>query len=156
MTVHAVSNPVISGHEPAGLHDRSTGYGIAKFNSNHSNITIECWPRYSDPTDPKTGGQYPGWPITIEQLDNYGRKAAAYLPTIKVNGMTDPVVQVIDKENGEIIYTLRIKGDTYRPKVFKAGTYIVKVGEPDTAKMKILQNVQSIEPEESQSSEVNF
>ena len=36
------------------------------------------------------------------QLDNYGRKAYGYLPEIQVTGMTDPVVQGIDVENGEV------------------------------------------------------
>jgi len=156
MTVRAVSNPVVSGHEPADLHNRAPGYGIVKFDRRERTIKIECWPRYADPTDPKTGGQYPGWPITINQADNYARKDAAWLPTIKVSGMADPVVQVIDEENKEIIYTLRIKGKSFRPKVFKAGTYTIKVGEPETAKMKTLKGVQSIDFETSQEVEVNF
>jgi len=156
ITVHAVSNPVVSGQKPADLHDRATGYGIAKFNKSNRTITIECWPRYSDPTDPKTGGQYPGWPITINQQDNYSRKPVAYLPTIKVIGMKDPVVQVIDESDGQIVYTLRIESAAYRPKVFEAGTYTVKVSEPDTAQMKILHSVQSIDPQETKTIEVDF
>ena len=38
----------------------------------------------------------------------------------------DPVVQVIDSA-GEIAYTLRIQGRTFSPRVWKAGTYTVKV-----------------------------
>ena len=156
MTVHAVSNPVISGHEPAALHDRSSGYGIVEFNRSNRTITIASWPRYADPTDPKTGSPYPCWPITIKQGDNYGRRAAAWLPMIKVSGQTCPVVQVIDEETGEIIYTLRIKGTSFRPKVFKAGTYTIKVGEPGTARMKTLKGVRSIDFEKNQTVEVNF
>ncbi len=100
--------------------------------------------RYIFVHNPKTGGQYLGWPKTIEQLDNYGRKAAAHLPTIKIGDMTDPVVQVIDQENGEIVYTVRINGTSFRPKVFKAGTYTIKVGELGTEKMKVLSDVKSI------------
>jgi len=43
--------------------------------------------------------------------------------------MTDPLVQVIDESNGEVVYTLRIRGTTFRPKVFAEGRYRVKVGE---------------------------
>ncbi|MHC4423301.1 MAG: alkaline phosphatase D family protein [Planctomycetota bacterium] len=156
MTVHAVSNPVVSGHEPADLHNRAPGYGIVKFDKSERTIKIECWPRYADPTDPETGEQYPGWPITIKQADNYARKAAAWLPIVKVSGMADPVVQVIDEENSEIIYTLRIKGNSFRPKVFKAGAYTIKVGEPNTAKMKTLKGVQALAKDRGETVEVNF
>ena len=75
---------------------------------------------------------------------------------IKVSGQTCPVVQVIDEETSEIIYALRIKGTSFRPKVFKAGAYTIKVGEPGTERMKTLKGVQSIDFEKSQTVEVNF
>ena len=44
-------------------------------------------------------------------------------------------MQVIDESAGEIVYTLRIKGNEFRPKVFSKGTYTVRVGEqPDGMK----------------------
>ena len=61
---------------------RSDGYGIARFNKRARTVTFECWPRNVDVTDPKAK-QYPGWPLTIKQQDNYGRQAVAWLPTIK-------------------------------------------------------------------------
>ena len=70
--------------------------------------------------------------------------------------MTDPVVQVIDESDGQIVYTLRIEGASYRPKVFKAGTYTVKVSEPDTAQMKILRSVHSIDSQGTKTIEVVF
>ncbi|MHC4158098.1 MAG: alkaline phosphatase D family protein [Planctomycetota bacterium] len=153
MTVYAVSNPVASRHEPATLHDRAPGYGTVKFDKGERTITIECWPRYAEPA---TGRQYPGWPITIKQTNNYGRKAAAWLPTIEASGMADPVVQIVDEDNFEIVYTLRIKGNSFRPKVFKEGTYTLKIGEPGTEKLKTLKGVHSIQPDEEQTIEVNF
>jgi len=53
--------------------------------------------------------------VKINQLDNYGRKAYGYLPKIRVTGMTDPVVQEIDGENGEVLYKLRIRGTSFQP-----------------------------------------
>jgi hypothetical protein len=156
MTVHAIANPVKTGREPAMLYDRSTGYGIVKLDRNDRTITIECWPRYADPTDPATGGQYSDWPIVINQADNYGRKHVTYLPTIEAKGMTDPVVQVIDESNNEIVYTLRIKGTTFRPKVFSTGSYTVRVGEPGTEKMKSLTGIRSLPETESRTIEVVF
>jgi ribosomal protein L6P/L9E len=60
--------------------------------------------------------------------------------------MKNPVVQVIDESNDEIIYTLRINGTSFRPKVFKKGKYTVKVGQLDTGKMKTLEGIRSLPP----------
>lgn len=140
ITVYAVSNPVFTKREPSRLHDRAPGYGIVRLNRENREITIECWPRGEDPSSPNAK-QYPGWPVQVNQLDNYGRRAYAYLPRIEVSGMRDPVIQVIDEAEGDIVYTLRIKGASFRPKVFKEGSYTVKVEDPDTGKMKVLQTI---------------
>lgn len=58
------------------------------------------------------------------------------------------MIQVIDESDGEIVYTIRAKSNTYRPRVFGKGSYTVKVGEPDTRQMKTIKGVQSV-PEES-------
>ncbi len=140
ITVWAVANPAPAGVEPAGLHDRAPGYGIVKFHKARRKITFECWPRYADPRDPKAK-QYPGWPITVDQLDNYGRKPVGHLPRIKVLGMSNPVVQVINQRTGEVVYTLRIRGNSFAPKVFERGLYTVRVGELGTARVKTLTNL---------------
>lgn len=131
MTVHAVANPRKTNREPAIIYDRSTGYGIVTFDKEKRSIHVECWPRYADPEkDP--GAQYEGWPLTISQQDNYGRKAAGYLPELQVEGLSDPVVEVIEQESRELEYTLRIKGSSFKPKVFTDGAYRVRVGDPDS------------------------
>jgi hypothetical protein len=99
---------------------------------------MECWPRYAVPGKDK---QYKGWPKTISQFDNYGREAVAYLPEIKVSGMENPVVQVVNEKSGEIEYTVRIKGNSYKPKVFAKGKYTLSVGEPGTDKIKVLNGI---------------
>jgi hypothetical protein len=153
VTVWAAANP-----SPEENHDklttRAAGFGVVRFNKPHRTITIECWPRNVDITD-AAAHQYPGWPKTIRQLDNYGRKAAAYLPTLKISGMKDAVVQVIDESSGEIVYTLRIKGAEFRPKVFSSGTYTVRVGDQPN-KMQELTGIQAIPPEEGGELEVRF
>ena len=153
ITMLAVANPgEMENHDK--LTTRSAGFGVVKFNKKTREIKIECWPRNVDITEP-TAKQYPGWPRTIRQEGNYGRKAVAYLPTINVTGMTDPVVQVINEADGEIVYTIRIKGTSFRPKVFKAGRYTVKVGEQSNG-MMTLKSLQSIASGESQMVEVHF
>lgn len=146
LTVRAVANPVQDPRpgqfpEPVELHREVPGYGIVRFNKPQRTITMETWPRYVDPADPKTGSMYPGWPITIRQRDNYARRAAAWLPTLRVVGMTDPVVQIVDEQDGEVVYTLRIRGRQFRPKVFRPGSYTVKVGEPGTDRWRTVRGL---------------
>lgn len=142
VTVYAHTNPRETGREPAELHDRMPGFGIVRFDKKERTITMECWPRMSDPTEPAQAGlQYPGWPRTIRQLDGYGRRPVAWLPRIVVEGADDPVVQVLDGESGEVVYTLRISGREFRPWVFREGTYTVRVG--DGADRQVLEGVRS-------------
>jgi len=155
ITLWAHTNPRKMGKEPASIHDKMPGYTIVRFRKRTRKITMECWPLFADPRDPKTGGQYEGWPKTIGQLDNYGRKAAAWLPALEVKGMANPVVQIIDEATGEIVYTLRIAGTSFRPKVFKQGAYTVKVGEqPD--RMKTLQGIEALPASEKKTLTVSF
>jgi phosphodiesterase/alkaline phosphatase D-like protein len=141
MTVHAVANPRVSGATPAALYDRSPGYGIVRFRRDDRTITSEAWPRWVDPAA-EGAGQFPGWPITISLADNYGRDPVAWLPTIEVEGVDDPVVQVGDA-SGETLYTLRIRGHAFRPWVFDAtGRFTVGIGEQSTNAWQLLTNLE--------------
>lgn len=132
ITVWAAANPGFkSGKEPSELHDRVPGYGIARFHKKSGEVTLECWPRYVNPDKPESGSQYPGWPKTINMLDNYGRKALGFLPEIIVEGLENPVIQVIREKSGEIVYTIRIRGNSFKPKVFSNEVYKIIIGEPD-------------------------
>ncbi|SHI56018.1 PhoD-like phosphatase [Arenibacter nanhaiticus] len=141
MTVHAVSNPLYTGMKPSRLYDRAAGYGIVRLDKNKRTITMECWPRQAKPQDGDTA-QYKGWPIVINQEQNYGREAAAYLPTLNIEGMENPVVKVINEGTNEIVYSLRLNKKTFTPKVFEKFTkYTVTVGEPDTNTWKTINNI---------------
>ncbi|MCP5520260.1 MAG: hypothetical protein H7A46_01775 [Verrucomicrobiales bacterium] len=108
------------------------GYGLVKFNKRTRQTTFECWPRYADLAD-GDAAQYPGWPITFRMEENDGREVFGYLPEVRIEGQSDAVVQVVSEADGEILYTGRIVGDAFRPKVFAPGKYTVKVGrdKPD-------------------------
>lgn len=154
LTMLAVANPDPEENKDK-LTTRAAGFGVVKFNKKTRAITMECWPRNVDISDSNTK-QYPGWPRTIQQTDNYSRKAVAYLPTIEVEGMTNPVVQVIDESNGEIVYTLRINGTSFKPKVFKIEEYTVKIGRQGTGEIKTLTGIQPLAAGESDKISVKF
>ncbi len=132
ITVWAVANPKKQWreHPLEMLRDKASGYGIVRFHKPSGRITIECWPILSDPARPGEA-QFEGWPKTIHLEDNFPKKAVAWLPEVRVTGMINPVIQVIDEDTGEAVYTLRVRGASWRPKVFtRTGTYTLRVGEP--------------------------
>lgn len=145
LTVDAIGNPAEKNRPGVlnRLHDKSSGYGIVRFDTKTRNMTMECWRLQFDAAHPQPQDQFPGWPKTIHMLENYGRKAVAYLPRIEVSGMKNPVVQVIDQSNGEVVYTLRISGGTFRPKVFKEGVYTIKVGRQESGNMQTFKGIMS-------------
>lgn len=139
MTMHSYANPNFKNMNAArelsnqgGETNLEDGYGIARFHKPSRTITFECWPRFGDVTKPNAP-QYPGWPITIRTEENDGREVHGYLPEMVFDD-PDPVVQVIDESNQEILYTVRIKGKSFLPKVYSDGKYTVKAGSdrPDS------------------------
>ena len=154
ITVYAVSNPVFTGKKPANLYDRATGYGVVRFHKESRDIEIHCWPRFEDPTDPSSE-EYPGWPFTINQMDNYNRKAIGWLPTIKTD-IQEPVVKVFNEDTGELIYALRIKGNTFDPPVFKQGSYKMEVGDPDLGNFKTFNGLKPTKTKDSKTIQVEI
>jgi len=110
---------------PENLKDerkRGDGYGLVRFNKASGNVTFECWPRFSQ------GEQFPGWPITVRNDDNDGRRTVAWLPELVVEGTDRPVVQVIAESDGEVLYSTRARGSRFQPPVYSQGLFTVKVG----------------------------
>lgn len=139
MTVHAVSNPIMVDAEPASLHQRAPGYGIVTFHRATRKITLTNWPRWVDPSQPGAR-PYEGWPITIDQTDNGLPTRGWVLERVETPGLEDPVVQVVDQVSGEIVYTLRIRGSSFTPTVFKEGLYTVRITDPDKGFLKELKD----------------
>ncbi|MEO0447166.1 MAG: hypothetical protein AAF191_13920, partial [Verrucomicrobiota bacterium] len=133
VTNYAAANPE---KQPAGgdlLTTRSAGFGIVRLNTKTREITMECWPRNVDITDPATQ-QYPGWPRTISQFDNYNPPSWGKLGEITFN-VEDPVVQLIDVESKEVLYTVRASGNTFTPGAPNGKTFLVKAGKDAPTKV---------------------
>jgi hypothetical protein len=153
ITCWAAANPSKEPNGGSKLTTRAAGFGVVRFNKAIRTITFECWPRNVDIRD-ANAQQYTGWPRTIHQINNYGRTPAAYLPTLIIKGETNPVIQIIDESNEEIIYTLRILGTEFTPKVFNEGLYTIKIAAGDTS--KTLHNIKSIPSHGAQNINVDF
>ena len=142
MTVLAVKNGAVRprhGDVRQAMDDKASGLGVVRFDKRRRTITIECWPYLADVT--RGGTQMPGWPVTIGMLDNYARRPAAHLPVLRVSGVSNPVVQIVDESSDEIVYTLRMAGQRWRPPVFAPGRYTIRVGEPETGRERVLKGV---------------
>ena len=159
VTMVAYANPDLSRRGYDKWRAQAAGYGLIRFNKRTRQIRMECWPRgcavaRTDAVTDQDCEQYPGWPVTIAQEDNYGRQPVGYLPTLEISDAEDPVVQVIHEPSQEIVYTLRINGTSYRPRVFGAGSYTIKVGEGEST--LVLKGVEPIAPEASATIPVVF
>lgn len=153
LTCYAVANPDERPANGNELTTRAAGFGVVRLNKKTRTIKIECYPRNVDVSDPDTR-QYPGWPKTIRQQDNYGRAAKSYLPTLVIKGQSDPVVKIIHERDGEWIYSLRIRGNRFRPKVFEEGRYTVEVTADD--RTRVLQGVEPVGLNSDREIEVRF
>ena len=153
ITMLAYANPNPTRIDYDRWRAQGAGFGVVRFHKEDRTMTIELWPRGCLVSDPACE-QYPGWPLIIAQEDNYGRQAEAYLPDLVVVGAEDPVIQVIQEATGEIVYTLRIKGTSYRPKVFEDGRYTLKVRAG--AREKVFTGLESLAEEQYKVLLVNF
>lgn len=131
ITVLAVANPYqYPGGGLEGLRHRATGYSILKCNRLSREVSVAVWPRWVDPSKPGAR-PHPGWPVTVQQLDNGLFGAEWALQKIETPGRRDQVVQVRKEPDGEVVYTLRINGDSFTPLVRDPGTYTVVAFDPD-------------------------
>jgi hypothetical protein len=152
LTMFAYANPTAFPAPPDDPAASASGHGLVRFDKATRQITIECWPRGVDVTQPGAR-QFTGWPVTVAQEDHYGRAAVAWLPRLKSN-TADPVVQVVDEASGEVVYTLRIKGREFSPKVFRDGVYTLRVGEG--AQRKEFKGIRSRPGKDASTLEVNL
>ncbi len=130
MTVFAVANPAqYAGEGLEGLRLRVTGYTILTSNRETRKTSVAAWPRWMDPS--QTGAKpYDGWPVTVEQMDNGLWGAEWELEAVHTDGFRDPVLQV-QKADGEVVYTMRINGESFTPLVREGGSYTVIAYDPD-------------------------
>ena len=135
ITMHAYANPSFISMDDArelsarkGNDNLSDGYGLVRFHKPSRTSTFECWPRFVDLSE-GDAAQYAGWPMTIRMKDNDGREVFGYLPELVFQNLFNPVVQVMEESTGDILYTVRILGDRFLPKVYAEGKYTVRAGK---------------------------
>ena len=112
-----------------GIHwgPRAEGYSLIRFDKTTRDITYEVWPRMVDVTS-AGASPYDGFPVVINQMRNYGRRPAGFLPELRVEGVSEPVFEIIDESTGDTVYTIRANEPSFTPHVFHLFTdYSVRV-----------------------------
>ena len=109
----------------------TSGFGLITFNTNSRDIKVEAIKFMANLKEaPERVNNYPGWPKTINQFENSGVQKFR-LPEIKCNLITNALVKVINKSTKDVVYSVRMKGDSITPTVNQKGVYMVKVLNPD-------------------------
>ncbi len=89
---------------------------------------MEAFRFLADKDKPTANDQFPGWPFTISQADNDGRKPVAYLPRLEIN-KPNQVIKIIHEGRKELMNAIRIQGAVFQPGVYAEGSYTIQVGE---------------------------
>jgi alkaline phosphatase D len=157
--VYAIGNPGdfnLGSNRYENEDRKAAGYGMVIFDKDQRTITIESWRFLADVENPGPDDQFPGWPLTISQSDNYGREAKAWLPTLNIEGDPDPVVEVINQETDEFEYSVRIRGNKYIPKVFSEGLYTIRLGYPERDSWKVIDNIKTLSSQNQEELLITF
>ena len=124
---------------------KSSGFGVVTFDQKQRSIKIEAFRFLGDTGNDSEEGPFPGWPLTIGQFDNDGRKPLGYLPRLQFE-QPDQVLKIINEETKSLVSAIRIKGTRFTPSVFAVAKYTLVIGEGQTK--KIIKNVEiSADPE---------
>jgi len=141
--VYAIAIPTGSRdpHRSQPAEIQASGFSIVRVDCARRTYTCESYRFLADLAHPRPDNMFPGWPLTIQQREHYGRKPIGTLPEVSIEGVKDAVVQVYDQAGGELVYALRLQGTHVAPWVFAEGKYTVKIGDPDTGTWKALKDL---------------
>ena len=89
--------------------------------------------------------------MTIHRETGDGRTPLGHLPTVRVHGVDDPVVE-LRTSSEELVYTRRLRSAGADLPVFEPGTHVLRVGDPDRG----LWLERTIQMEEWDSRELEF
>lgn len=108
---------------------RSSGFGMITFDQVSRDIKIDAWRFLADVENPNpVRDQFPGWPFTINQYDNFGEGATNFLPKVVVN-KPNQVIEVRKTSNDALIRIFRMKGNSVQVGLHHPGRFTIKVGD---------------------------
>lgn len=147
--IYAVGNPIDNFEGEKNRYvkcqKKSSGFGMVTFDQTERSIKMEAFRFLAKLDIDSEENRFPGWPLTIDQLDNDGRRPFGYLPRLQLK-RPNQVLKIINEETRELIKAIRIKGTSFTPSVFAVAKYTLVIGEG--REEKILKSVEiSADPE---------
>jgi len=113
---------------------RSSGFGMITFDKDERTIKMDAWRFQADVENPNpVRDQFPGWPHTISQFDNFGKGTVNLLPMVEVN-KPNQLIEVRKTSNNALIRIFRMKGNSFQVGLHHPGTFDIKVGEGENVK----------------------
>ncbi|GAB3648655.1 hypothetical protein GCM10028791_12780 [Echinicola sediminis] len=107
---------------------KASGFGLITFDQSMRTIKMEAIRFLADLDRSSEDNTFPGWPLTISQMDCDGRKPIGYLPKI-ICTQSNQLVKVFEEGSGELVQVIRIRGKEYVPPVYAVDTFRIEVGE---------------------------
>lgn len=144
MTVLAVKNGAVEPRKTTveNLADKSSGFGMVRFNKRLGTIICECWPFGVDFSS-KAAAQFDTWPVSSTVRDQYARRATAQLPKLDVSGAENYLVEVLDAATGDLVYGLRLGEAEFQPHTFNEGLYTLRISVPETGRLREFANLKA-------------
>ena len=151
--VYAIGNPgkitVDKESRYGNAQIRNSGFGMVTFDQVARDIKIDAWRFIADVENPvPLRDQFPGWPLKINQYDNFGMGAENLLPEVVVN-KPNQVIEVRKTSNNDLIRIFRMKGNSAQVKLMHPGTFNIKIGDKEIGSFETKQakNKESIKVE---------
>lgn len=135
--IYAVGNPTddfdLEKNRYLKAQKKASGFGLVTFDVLERTIKMEAF-RFLANLDVESGeNTYPGWPKTISQMDNDGRRVFGYLPRLQFKE-SNQVVRIINEETKEMVKSIRVRGNEYIPPVYSLAKYTLVIGEGQNKK----------------------
>jgi hypothetical protein len=138
--VHAVANPQRFGVAPRALTERAPGFGVVVFNKRTRKIRLANYPRWAD-LSTGSAQPFPGWPITIDQMDN-GLNEARW--ELRLPESVRGLVSVLPDGSDEPVLMWRTAGPVDRIPIWSPGVYRIKAGTRESAPLKATERPQTL------------
>ncbi len=125
----------------------SSGYSIITLDPESRDISCDAIRFLADADHLKPEDSFSGWPVTVNQFDNAGISRTGDKISVQSSELLNPVLLVYDAETGELLLSVRMKGNEFSGIVEGSGRYNLKIGDPETDRWETFSGIKADEME---------